>query len=225
MSNRLLHRAALLAAVVGLSVGGFFSARAFIGLANPPPPQPPVQVGAPLDPGPPYNGVVNGIKIVPVGKQEPSDFYCTGDRATNAPYDVARGTVWEIKPTYLPAGAVEYLPGYVPDPTHADFAPVTLCDGEIIARSFRQFLYQGNDGAWVELSIAKARERSLVIDASAGRISSLATNGRPAVFVAPAPRDDLGESYIVIAEDFGETLVRGLGLSQLELLKVAEGLK
>ena len=133
------------------------------------------------------------------------------------------GTVWEINPTYLPAGAIEYLPGYVPDPTDDDFVPVTLCDGEV-ARSFRQFLYEGDDGAWVELSITKLRTGSIVTDASRGRISPLATDGRPAVLIAPAPADDLRASYIVVAEDFGQTRVWGLGLSSQELLAVAEGL-
>ena len=221
---RSLNRAVLLVLLAAIGVGGFFGARAIIGLANPPPPEPPIQRGTLSDPGPPFDGIVNGIRIVPVGKEGPSDLYCTGDRASNAPYAVAVGTVWEINPTYLPRGAVEYLPGHVPDPKDDDFVPVTLCDGEI-ARSFRQYVYRGNDSAWVELSVSKVRTRSMVIDANAARIQPHTIGGRPAVVIAPAPGDDLLGSYIVIAEEFGQTRVWGQGLPSDDLLKVAEGLK
>jgi hypothetical protein len=215
---------ALLVVLAAVGVGGFFGGRAIIGLANPPPPEPSIQTGSPLDPGPPFDGIVNGIKIVSVDKEGPSDLFCTGDKASNAAYAVAVGTIWEIEPTHLPTGAVEYLPGYVPDPKDDDFVPVTLCDGEI-ARSFRQYVYRGSDSAWVELSISKLRTRSMVIDANAGRIQPHTVAGKPAVVIAPAPGDDLLGSYIIIAEEFGQTRVWGLGVALGDLLQVAEGLK
>lgn len=221
---RRFNTAALIVLLAAIGVAGFFGGRAIVGFANPPPPEPPVQRGVPVDPGPPFDGTVNGIKIVPVAREGRADFYCTGDTASNAPYAVAVGTVWEINPTYLPRGAVEELPGYVPDPKEDDFVPVTLCDGEI-ARSFRQYLYHGDDGAWIELSISRLATRSIAIDANAARIQPRTVGGRPAVVIAPAPGDDLLQSYIVIAEEFGQTRIGGLGLPSDELLRVAEGLK
>ncbi|HXF52171.1 MAG TPA: hypothetical protein VNM43_10865 [Dehalococcoidia bacterium] len=223
MARRSYWSVGLLLAVAAIGAGGFFGGRAILGLANPPP-EPSVQMESPLDPGPPFEGVVNGIEIVPVAKEGPSDGYCTGDRASNAPYAVTVGTVWEIEPAYLPAGAIEDHPGYVPDPREDDFVPVTLCDGEI-ARSFRQYRYHGTDSAWIELSIAKLRTRSMVIDTDATRIQSRTIAGKPAVVIAPAPRDDLLETYLIIAEEFGQTRVYGLGLPLDELVKVAAALK
>lgn len=102
--------------------------------------------------------------------------------------------------------------------------PVTLCDGEIV-RSFRQYVYRGSDEAWAELSISKLRTRSMVIDANAARIQPRTIAGKPAVVIAPAPRDDLLGTYVIIAEEFGQTRVWGLGLPLDELLKVAAELK
>lgn len=134
MAATSLKRVGVLLGAAGLGAGAFFAGRAIVGLANPAPPEPPVQVGVPLDPGPYFEGLISGIRIVPVAKEGTSDLYCAGDRVSNAPYAVAQGTVWEISPTYLPPGAVEHLPGYVPHPAEDDFVPVTLCDG-LIARS------------------------------------------------------------------------------------------
>lgn len=219
-----LARVALLVVLAAVGIGGFFGGRAIIGLPNAPSPEPPIQMGSPFDPGPPFDGIVNGIKIVPVGKEGPSDLFCTGDKARNAPYAAAVGTIWEIEPTYLPQGAVEDHPGYIPHPKDDDFVPVTLCDGEI-ARSFRQYVYKGSDGAWVELSISKLRTRSMVIDANAARIQPRTIAGKPAVVIAPAPGDDLLGSYVIIAEEFGQTRVWGLGVTPDDLLQVAEELK
>lgn len=180
--------------------------------------------GVPVDPGPPFSGVINGIEVVPVMAQRPSHSYCPSGVASNASYSVTIGTTWEINPSYLPAGAVESNPGYVPDSLADDFVPVTLCNGQI-ARSFRQYLNEGPDGDWVEFSIARSASRAIAIDASEGRLASVTVAATPAVYIAPAADDDLGEAYIIVREPFGQTVIRGLGLDRDELQRIAEGLR
>ncbi|WP_322818513.1 hypothetical protein [Tepidiforma sp.] len=131
------------------------------------------------------------------------------------------GTVWEIDPSYLATGTLEYVPGHVHEAKVDDFMPVTRCDGEI-ARSFRQYVYRGGDGAWVELSISKLRARSIIVDANAGRIQPRTIGGGTAGIMAAATGDDLLGSDAVIAEELGNARVWGLGVPSHDLPTVGQ---
>ena len=86
------------------------------------------------------------------------------------------------------------------------------------------------NGATIVLAAATVgkvenRTQPIATDASAGRVSAATVGGKPAVLVAPIAPDGLGPSAVIMAEDFGITIVSADGLPLEETMKIAEGLK
>ena len=227
--------------MAGIGAGSFFAAQALrspeetgavnsVATATPTPspapatptplrtPRGPISVGTTA-----IEGVVNGIEIV-TGQREP---LCPGGSVEAASHDVARGTVWEIDPAYLPPGATEL----VGEPAE-DFAPVLLCEGKIV-RSFREFSF----GA-ASVTIVKIAGRQASMASGTGPAFPGTVNGKAAVLADLPPQSPeaedlaaelglpcLGTAQVIIQEEFGLTVVIGGEMSLAETIRVAEGLE
>jgi len=67
-------------------------------------------------------------------------------------------------------------------------------------------------------------EHAIDISASADRISAGTIGGKPAALVEPITPDGYGYSMVIVAEDFGITVIAADGLPLEETVKIAEGL-
>jgi len=167
------------------------------------------------DAKPRFQGVVNGIRLYPTNA-EPAvyrEWVCNYVKPEEREYvtmsEVA-GTPMEITPTYLPAGAEEISPMW----------PPVICKG-ILAYVDRRWIVRGEGDFFI---IRYQGEQAIDTTASAGRISAGTIGGKPAVLVEPITPDGYGYSMVIVAEDFGITVVAADGLPLEETVKIAEGL-
>jgi len=165
---------------------------------------------------PRFEGVVNGIRLYrtdadPAVRRK---WVCTGARdeevAHPAMSDVA-GTPMEIIPTYLPPGAEE----------QPSMWPPVICKG-VVAYVDRVWIVRGKGDFFI---IRYQGEQAMDISASADRVSAATVGGKRAVLVAPITPDGYGQSSVILAEDFGITIVSADGLPLEETVKIAEGLQ
>lgn len=169
---------------------------------------------------PKFDGVVNGIRLYPTGAEDPPepDWACKGTTPEEREYvtlDAVVGTPMEIIPTYLPPGAEE---------TYTPLPPV-ICKS-VVAYVERRWNIRGEG----DFSIQRRQgERVIDTDASAERVSPATVAGKPAVLVAPLITPGMGSGYgysaVIMAEDFGFTIVGAFGLPLEESIKIAEGLE
>jgi len=166
---------------------------------------------------PRFEGVVNGIRLYPTGAGPAVErqSICTDAAPEEVEHvtmsDVA-GTPMEIIPTYLPAGAEETSPMW----------PPAKCKG-ILVYVQRDWVMR-DEGADFFI-IRYQGEQAIDISASADRISAGTIGGKPAVLVEPITPDGYGYSMVIVAEDFGITVIAADGLPLEETVKIAEGLK
>jgi hypothetical protein len=167
---------------------------------------------------PKFEGVLNGIRIYSpdAPAEEQPKTACTGAKPEEVEHpdmSAAVGTPLEIVPTYLPAGAEES------DPT---FVPVVVCRG-VVARVERSWWIPGKGDFRI---IRRQGEHAAAIAVPAERLSQATIGGKPAVVVKPLV-EGYDSAAVYLAEDFGMTVVSGaaLGLSMDEMVKIAEGLE
>lgn len=242
-ASRVIGIALVLAAI---GVGSFFAAQAFrdpgqtgaelsLATATPPATTPtpatPTQLRTPRGPisvgTTPIETVVNEIEIVTVETADWDRECPRGSQVEVASLDVARGTVWEIDPAYIPPGATELVgePG-------EDFVPVSLCEGKI-TRSFREFSF----GA-ASVTIVRIAGRQWIMASGTGPVFPGIVNGKAAMLADQPPQSPeaeeraaemgipgLGTAEVIIQEEFGLTVVVGSQMTLAETIKVAEGLK
>ncbi|MGD0205867.1 MAG: hypothetical protein ABSB57_05475 [Dehalococcoidia bacterium] len=152
---------------------------------------------------PTFEGVVNGIRLYPTDAQPAVQrkSACTDakpEEVEQLTMSAVAGTPMEIMPSYLPAGAEE-----VP----AMWPPVA-CKGTV-ANVERQWIIRG-EGFFI---ISRRQgEQAIDIDASAGRVSPATIAGKPAVLVEPLTPEGYGYSMVIVAEDFGLTVIGADGL-------------
>jgi hypothetical protein len=165
---------------------------------------------------PRFEGVVNGIRLYPTGAEpavhrESACNYVKPEELEYVTMSEVAGTPMEIIPTYLPAGAEEIAPMW----------PPMVCKG-ILAYVDRQWVIRGKGDFFI---IRYQGEQAIDISASADRVSAATVDGKPAALVAPITPDGYGQSMVIVAEDFGITVVSAFGLPLEETVKIAEGLK
>jgi hypothetical protein len=166
---------------------------------------------------PTFEGVVNGIRLY--GPDAERDVQRKDACSDAAPEEVEHltmgdvaGTPMEIVPTYLPAGAEEQPAMW----------PPVACKG-ILVTVEREWVIRGKDA---DFRISRRQgEQAIDIDASADRVSPATVAGKQAVLVEPLTAEGYGYSSVILAEDFGLTLVVAFGLPIQETVKIAEGLE
>jgi len=164
---------------------------------------------------PRFDGVLNGIRLYTGGgRNVERKNACTGagpDAAQEVPMDAIVGTPMEIAPSYLPANAKEQPPMW----------PPVGCNG-IVTDVERWWVIPGKGNLFIA---RRQGEHAVASGSSADRVSAATVGGKPAVLVAPLTPDGYGQSLVIVAEDFGLTIVFADGLPLAETVKVAEGLK
>ena len=166
---------------------------------------------------PTFEGVVNGIRLYSLDaeaavQRESACNYVKPEELEYVTMSDVAGTPMEIVPTYLPAGAEEVDPMW----------PPMVCKG-ILASVERQWLVRGKG---VDIFIYRRQgEHATATDASPERVSAGTVSGKPAVLVEPLTPEGYGYSSVIVAEDFGLTVVSAFGLPLEETIKIAEGLK
>ena len=165
---------------------------------------------------PRFEGVVNGIRLYSTDAEAAVQrkSACTDakpEEVEHVTMSAVAGTPMEIIPTYLPLGAEEQPPMW----------PPVICRG-VVAYVDRVWIVPGKGDFFI---IRYQGEQAIDIDASAGRVSAATVAGKPAVLVAPLAPDGFGPSTVIVAEDFGITIVFADGLPLEETVKIAEGLQ
>jgi len=167
------------------------------------------------DAKPKFEGVVNGIRLYPTGggaserKDACSD--AKGEDVQQVTMDAVAGTVMEITPTYLPDGAEE----------QAQMWPPVVCKG-VLTSVERWWTIRGKATFFIA---RRQGEQAIDTGASADRISSATVGGKRAAVVKPLTPAGYGWSMVIVAEDFGLTVIGADGLPLDETVKIAEGLR
>jgi hypothetical protein len=189
---------------------------------------------------PRFNQEINGILVWPGGPGglstdgvAPKLDLCAETNAEShyAAAENALGTVLDVNPAYLPEG-VELSHPWMP-------ADVMECGGTVI--SVLKYYYvpskfsQGDQTGYLlwsggEFSIWRmlSERHAFPLFGAAKRMGPISIAGRSAVLMRPVMPEGMdigmGDGAIVIAEDFGLTVIQGSGLPLSEFIKVAEGL-
>ena len=165
---------------------------------------------------PRFEGVVNGIRLYslaagPALQRKDACWGAKPGEGEELTMSAVAGTPMEIIPTYLPPGAEEVDP----------MEPPVACKGIVVSVQ-RHWIIRGKGDFFIW---HREGEQAIATDASADRVSAATVGGKPAVLVAPLAPDGFGLSTVIVAEEFGLTLVVGLDLPLEETVKIAEGLK
>lgn len=165
---------------------------------------------------PRFEGVVNGIRLYslaagPALQRKSACSDAKPEEVEHLTLSAVAGTPMEIIPTYLPPGAEEVDPMW----------PPVACKGIVVSVQ-RDWIIRGKGHFYVS---RRQGEQAIASDASADRVSAATVGGKPAVLVAPLAPDGFGPSVVIVAEDFGITIVSASGLPLEETTKIAEGLK
>jgi len=158
--------------------------------------------------------VVNGIHVGPNSGRRGGPCAVHGNPVYVGPEEVA-GSELDISPSYLPPGT-KFLE-----------MEAVACGGQLSTVVSRYWVepdpvsmrFGGN------LRFVRYRgEHYAELYVAADRVEAGTVKGRPAVFVRPLTDDGFGESFVIVAEDFGITFIEGNGITFDELLRVAESL-
>jgi len=165
---------------------------------------------------PKFEGTLNGIRFYPADAPAAVQRMdaCSGAKAEEVQHpdiSAVASTPMEIVPTYLPEGAEE---------GPATFDPVVACGGTVV-RVERRWVIPGKGDFFI---IHWQGEHAVASDVPLDRLSPATVSGKPAVLVKPLV-EGYDYSTVYVAEDFGVTLVAAFGLSLVETVKIAEGLK
>jgi len=236
-NHRLLEIGLALCVLAGVASGSFLGARHFIrgGAAEAQPPTEEeiterarqfIDATEAERNKPPFSGVFNGIRIVPPSPDDPASqpktpcWYAREAGRENPqvlPIEATVGTPFEVSPSYLPPGAVEKL-----DLDEGE-GPVVACDGKL-SYSQRMWFFPDTTGGYVAITKIGG-EHAVEGRASADRLQAITVRGKPAVAILPLTPDGEGPGGVIIAEDFGITVVGGVEFPIEVYIAVAEGLK
>jgi len=167
------------------------------------------------DEAPRFDGTLNGIRIAPTLPPSPSQ--CGPDeRAQYVGAESVAGANVEIRPSYLPGGALTTRETVIACP-----------DGRVIEH-VREFEVPtdaglGRFGGPLQIVRGEGAHR-FAHDGAANKAEATQVAGRAAVLFRPLSDDGFGQSALFIAEPWGMTAIQAYGLSETELLKVASGL-
>jgi len=166
------------------------------------------------DAKPRFEGVLSGIRLYTGGGKDVERKNACSDakpeEVQHLDMSAVVGTPMEIDPSYLPASAEE-------QPT---MWPPVACKG-IVTDVERWWVIPGKGNLFIA---RRQGEQAVASSSSADRVSAGTVGGKPAVLVAPLTPEGYGQSVVIIAEDFGLTIVFADGLPLDETVKVAEGL-
>jgi hypothetical protein len=180
---------------------------------------------------PRFDQEINGILVGPTAPEPDDGGLCAGVTPQWVTPERAAGTVVDVNPAYLPEGV-----GLSGPPELA--IEVVECSGTAIsvikyydvpAKYSDQhegvLLWSGGGfSIWRMLSTTDA----FPLFGAAERMGPITVAGRPAVLMRPVTPADVdvgvGDGAIVIAEDFGLTVIQGGALPLDEFIKIAEGL-
>jgi hypothetical protein len=182
---------------------------------------------------PRFNQEINGILVGPSAPAPDYAGLCTGP---------------DVELRYLPAGSVvgselDLEPGYLPEGVQALPSPAAVavrkCGGSVVTVLKEYdvpFKLNEEDptghplraGGGFSILRERSTTRAFPLFGAAERMEPLWVAGRPAVLMQPVMPGSLdigmGHMAIVIAEDFGLTVIQGDGLPLEEFIKIAEGL-
>jgi hypothetical protein len=182
---------------------------------------------------PRFDQEINGILVGPTAPGPDYNGLCGGP---------------DVELRYLPAGSVvggdlDFEPGYLPEgvqplPSPASVA-VRTCSGTIVTVLKEYYVpskvnQEETTGhpVWSGGGFSIMRERTTIrafpLTGAAERMGPIRIAGRPAVLMRPVMPDGvdigMGDMAIVMAEDFGLTVIQGSGLPLGEFIKIAGGL-
>lgn len=169
------------------------------------------------DQAPKFDGEINGIRIAPTLLPLGRSLCGEGERAAYLETTRVNGDQVQVEPDYLPTGTMK------------DHESVVGCpSGFIIEHVIEYSVPTDADSARFGGSMMIARgaigEARYALEAAAGRARATEVAGRPAALFEPLTVDGFGPSAVVIAEPFGVTTVQAYGITETELLRIAEGL-
>lgn len=152
--------------------------------------------------------IVNGIRI---GPGAPGSIECRAGEPVDADPRWLVGTPLEITAWYLPAGSVLVA-------QHA-----TECHSVNNAAGALYEVRDSSGGVVATLTIGRSvGTLSVPTSLPLDRSRPITVAGRPAALVPGGVGD--GRSMLIVAEDWGVTVLTGQGIDETELLRVAEGL-
>ena len=165
---------------------------------------------------PRFEGVVNGIRLYdtnadPAVQRKDACSDAKPDEVEHLTMSAVAGTPMEIIPTYVPPGAEEVDPMW----------PPVACKGTVVSVE-RRWIIRGKAHFYIS---RRQGEQAIATDASRERVSAATVGGKRAVLVDPITPDGFGQSAVIVAEEFGITIVSAFDLPLEETVKIAEGLK
>jgi hypothetical protein len=165
---------------------------------------------------PRFEGVVNGIRLYgpdvdAAVQRKDACSQASRDEVEHLTMTDVAGTAMDIVPTYLPAGAEEVDP----------MSPPVACKGTLA--SVERWWVIRDRGADFFISHRQG-EQAIDTDASAGRVSPATVGAKRAVLIKPLTPEGYGQSAVIVAEEFGITIVSAFDLPLEETVKIAEGL-
>ena len=181
---------------------------------------------------PRFNQEINGILVGPTAAGPDYSGLCTEPGVTPqwVGPEIAVGAVVDVNPAYLPEGVELSWPWMPADVTECDGTVVSVLKEYHVSAKYSDqhtgvLLWSGGGfSIWRMLSTIRA----FPLSGAAERMGPISIAGRPAVLmraVMPGGVDiGMGHMAIVIAEDFGLTVLQGDGLPLEEFIKIAEGL-
>jgi hypothetical protein len=164
---------------------------------------------------PRFEGVVNGIRLYgpdadAAVQRKDACSEASRDEVEHLTMSDVAGTAMDIVPTYLPAGAEEVDP----------MSPPVACRGTLVSVE-RWWVIRGKGNFFIA---RRQGEQAIDTDASADRVSPTTVGGKRAVLIKSLTPEGYGQSAVIVAEEFGITIVSAFDLPLEETVKIAEGL-
>ncbi len=158
---------------------------------------------------PKFSGVVNGIRLYEPAAGE-RDVGCTGEPQFR-PLDAAAGSRLDVTPEYLPEGASETI--------GSEGSTSVVCDNRVISVT-RNYGWPPSGSFQIG---RVAGEHAFPVDASGERVEAISVDGKKAVLVKPVVASGFGESMLIVAEEFGPTVIYAYMVPEHDLVRIAEG--
>jgi hypothetical protein len=179
---------------------------------------------------PRFDQEINGILVGPTAPEPDDGALCAGVTPQWVTPEGAAGTALDVNPAYLPDG-VQLSPS-------AAAVEVVECSGTAISviKYYDVPAKYSDDhegvllwsGAGFSIWRMLSTRHAFPLDGAAERMGPITIAGRAGVLMRPVMPADVdvgvGDGAIVIAEDFGLTVIQGGGLPLDEFIKIAEGL-
>jgi hypothetical protein len=95
------------------------------------------------------------------------------------------------------------------------------CKGTVVSAE-RRWIIRGKGHFYIS---RRQGDQAIATDASRERVSAATVGGKRVVLVDPITPDGFGQSAVIVAEEFGITIVSASGLPIDETVRIAEGLR